>query len=352
MKKLAIFFLAVLLTGCVDKEIIDDINIEVAVGYDLLEGSEDTYRGTILFQEFQTDKSVINRTYSGNGLLRKDLILDVSKQTSEPVVTGGLKLAIFGPDISEKGIYDLVDSFQRDASIGARLFILTAEEKAEEVLEGNYGSRGNSTYIYNLIEHNIEHHDIPYTNLHLTMRDFYQKGEDPFFPQIKKISNDKVEVSGISLFQGDKEVDVLPVEKMFFFKLLVDKYSEGNFEVKLPGGDLAAVKSIRSKRKISILDKKTNIKITIRGVIREYTGKTLTQEVIKKIEKGLEKEIERETLKLLKKFQKLEIDPIGLGRMKKTQTRNFDFKKWEDDYKNMDFNVTSDVLIEETGVIE
>ncbi|KON83525.1 hypothetical protein AF332_27645 [Sporosarcina globispora] len=57
MKRLILMCLVLLLAGCVEKEIIDDINIEAAVGYDLLEGSgKDKYRGTILFQEFQPDQ--------------------------------------------------------------------------------------------------------------------------------------------------------------------------------------------------------------------------------------------------------------------------------------------------------
>lgn len=103
MKKVILICLSLLLSGCVNKEIIDDINIEVGVGYDLAEDEKDKYRGTVLFQEFQPDQSVINRTFSGSGKLRQDIRLDVSKQTSEPVVTGGLKLAVFGPEISKKG---------------------------------------------------------------------------------------------------------------------------------------------------------------------------------------------------------------------------------------------------------
>ncbi|USK43797.1 hypothetical protein [Cytobacillus oceanisediminis] len=63
MKKLILLCLVLLLSGCVDKEILDDINIEVGVGYDLADDLKDKYRGTVLFQEFQPDKSVINRKF-------------------------------------------------------------------------------------------------------------------------------------------------------------------------------------------------------------------------------------------------------------------------------------------------
>ncbi|UQX56124.1 hypothetical protein M5V91_11110 [Cytobacillus pseudoceanisediminis] len=186
MKSFILICLSMLLSGCVEKEIIDEINFEAGVGFDLAEDEENTYRGTVVFQEFEPDKSVINRTFSANGLLRQDMRLDVSKQSSEPLVTGGLQLAIFGPEISKKGIYDIVDSFHRDASIGARVFVATADGKSEDLLKGEYGTRGNATYIYNLIQHNIDHRDIPLTNLHIFSRDYYQKGKDPFLPRLKK----------------------------------------------------------------------------------------------------------------------------------------------------------------------
>jgi spore germination protein len=352
MKKLLLICLVLLLSGCVDKEILDDINIEVGVGYDLAEDPKDKYRGTVLFQEFQPDKSVINRTFSGNGKLRQDLIIDVTRQSSEPVVTGGLKVAVFGADIAKQGIYDMIDSFQRDPSIGARVFVVTSEDKAEDVMKGEYGTRGNSTYIYNLIQHNIEHRDIPKTNLHIVSRNYYEKGRSTFLPRIKKIADDKVEIAGISLFDKDKEVDVLPLKDLFFFKLLVDKYSEGNFDVKLDKGNLAAVKSISSKHKIKMTDNHASINIKIEGIIREYTGSKLKTAVVEDVEKKLEKKVERECLKLLKRFQELGIDPVGLGQIKKTQHRNFDYKKWEDDYKTLEFDVKCNVNIEETGIIE
>ncbi|MFE4524973.1 Ger(x)C family spore germination protein [Cytobacillus firmus] len=352
MKNLLIICLVLLLSGCVDKEILDDINIEVGVGYDLAEDSKDKYRGTVLFQEFQPDKSVINRTFSGSGKLRQDLLIDVTRQSSEPVVTGGLKVAVFGPKISRQGIYDLIDSFQRDASIGARVFVVTSEDKAEEVMKGEYGTRGNSTYIYNLIQHNIDHRDIPKTNLHIVSRDYYETGKDTFLPRIKKIADDKVEIIGVSLFDKDKEVEILPLKDLFFFKLLVDKYSEGNLDVKLEKGDFAAVKSIKSKHKIKIIDNHASININIEGIIREYTGSKLTSEVVNDVEKKLEKKVERECLKLLKQFQELGIDPVGLGQIKKTQHRKFDYKKWEDEYKTLEFDVKCNVNVEETGIIE
>ncbi|MDM5228572.1 Ger(x)C family spore germination protein [Cytobacillus sp. NJ13] len=352
MKKLILLCLVLLLSGCVEKEIIDDINIEVGVGYDLAEDPKDRYRGTVLFQEFQPDKSVINRTFSGSGKLRQDLLLEVTKQSSEPVVTGGLKVAVFGPEISRAGIYDLIDSFQRDASIGARVFVATSEGNAEDLMKGEYGTRGNSTYIYNLIHHNIEHRDIPKTNLHILANDYYQKGKDPSLPRIKKVSNNEVEIVGISLFKDDKEVDILPVKDMFFFKLLVDKYSEGNFDVELKKGKIAAVKSISSRHDIKISDNHASINIKIEGIIREYTGDELASEVVGAVQKNLEKKIEKECLRLLKQFQELGIDPIGLGQMKKSMQRDFDYKKWEDEYKRLGFDVKCNVKIEETGVIE
>ncbi len=54
-------------------------------------------------------------------------------------------------------------------------------------------------------------------------------------PRIKKTSPKKLIISGVSLFKDDKVVDTIPNSKLFFFKLLADKYSQGFYKVRIDG---------------------------------------------------------------------------------------------------------------------
>lgn len=354
MRIFIIFVISVfILTGCVQKRIIDEINIIAGEAYDMSEG--DTFIASILIQEYLPDKSIENKVFTTKGKIRGDLLLNAQKQSAGDIATGGIEVTIFGDKIANFGIIDFVDSYERDASIGSRSYLATAHRSALEILKGNYGPQGVSKYLSNMIKHNIEERDVPITNLHLFLRDFYMQGKDPYLPEIKQKSPKEVEISGMSLFKGDKEAYVLPKEKMFFFKLLTDRHSQGNFRVHLGKGEDAAVRSIKSKNKYKIEKKDhshVNISININGDIREYTGKKLNQQKVDKIAKKLEKDVEKECLKLVKLFQEKEVDPIGFGHLHLKKVRGYDFSKWKEDYQKLTFTVKAQVDITETGVVE
>ncbi|MBY0124184.1 Ger(x)C family spore germination protein [Bacillus sp. S/N-304-OC-R1] len=342
-----------LLTGCVQKKIIDEVNIIAGEAYDLAEDGK--FNGSILFQDYLPDKSIENKVFVTEGLMRRDLLLNVQKKAARNVVTGGIEITIFGDKLSDTGIIDFVDSYERDASIGTRNYLATAHESALEILKGDYGPQGVSKYLSSLIRQNIELRDVPKTNLHIFLRDFYKKGKDPYLPEIKQISPEDVEISGLSIFKNDKEIYVLPKSKMFFFKLLSDKHSQGTFEVKNVKGEDVAIRSIRSTHKYKLTRQghsHLDIYLKIIGDIREYTGKRLDQKAVDQIAKKLEEDVNKECLKLVKLFQKKNVDPLGIGNFHLKRIRGYDFSKWDEDYKNMTFKIHTKVKIVETGVVE
>jgi spore germination protein len=340
------------ITGCVDKKILDDVSITSAMGYDIIDRK---IIGTAVVPNYLPDKSVKNVNYTGEVTENRMIFVEMQRQSADPLVTGSLEVVLFGEKMAQKkGIIDFVDSLQRDATVGERLYLGVVDGTASDILKQDLGISGTATYISNLIDHNIESYDLPKSNLHLFLYDFFQQGKDPYLPRIKKIGPKEVKVSGISLFKEDKLVDTIPNSKLFFFKLLADKYGEGFYKVKVDGEE-AAIHSISSQHNLELSKKKPTeitIHIKIKGAIRAYTGKKITQKEVKMIEKTLEKEVNKECLKLINHFKKLEVDPIGLGNFAKTKTRTFDLKKWEDDYKNLAVKIKTDVTIIEAGVIE
>ncbi|KAA9017974.1 Ger(x)C family spore germination protein [Niallia endozanthoxylica] len=346
--------LLLLLSGCVEKEVLDDISLIEGIGFDLSEDGK--ILGTVTFPLYLKNAPPKNQTFSAEAKIKKSFLQEVQKQTSDPIVTGSLEIVLFGKDIARKeGILELIDAFQRDPGVGAGLYLAVIDGEAKSLLEGEYGIRGNGTFLANLLEHNIKQEEIPRTNLHLFLADFYQEGKTPFLPQLKQTSKKKIEITGIALFSQGKVIDVIPPEKMFSFKLLVDRFSEGMHQVSINEGD-AAIRSIRSSHKFELSKRnpeEINIHIKVKGVINEFTGNNLTPKLITKLEKQFEEDINKECLSMIEKFKEKELDPIGLGRYVKTQTKNFNINKWRNtEYKNLKVKVTSDVVITETGVIQ
>jgi spore germination protein len=344
--------ISLLLTGCVEKEIIDDVNIEMGAGFDLVE--DDKIEGTIMVPVFNPDKNIGNFTFSSTASSSRDLYQDIQRKSAQPVVTGSLEVIMFGKALAKKGVLEYLDSFERDPSIGARIYLAVADDNAKDILSGTYGNRGNAIHLSDLIKHNTENRNLPITNFHMFLSEFYQQGNDPYLPILKKIEPEVIDIVGVALFKDDKMVDELGADKMFFFKLLTDRISEGNYRFNV-GNEKVAIKDLKSKSKLKLVKRNPEeiiIKIKLEGLIREYTGQIINPAIVKKIEKEFEQSITEETTALIAHFQEKGIDPVGFGQFLKSKTRNFDFKKWEDDYKNITIHVETDAKITEVGIIE
>jgi spore germination protein len=351
-KLMLISVTALLLTGCVEKEIIDDVNIEMGVGYDKKENDE--IEGTVMVPIFNPDKKIGNFTFSASATSTRDLVQEVQRKSAQPLVTGSLEIALFGEEIARMGIREYIDAFERDPSIGARVYFAVADDSAKDILTGTYGNRGNAVHLSQLIKHNTETRNLPVTNMHLYLFELYQEGTDPYLPILKKVEPEVIDITGIALFKDDKMVSELHSDKMFFFKLLTDKFSEGAFRLEVDG-DQVAIKDLDSKHKLKLRKREpyvVDVEIKIKGLIREYTGAIVTPGVIKKIEKEFEDQVNKEATQMIQDFQEQGIDPVGFGQFIKTKTRGFDFKRWEDEYKNLTVNVKTDLTITEVGIVE
>lgn len=349
------FILSLLLplSSCLQEEILDEVNLIEGIGFDYAENGE--IKGTVMFPVFFPNQKPKTVDFSAKSKIKKTMLQDVQRQLSDPIVTGSIELVLFSKRLAtERGILELVDAFQRDPSVGSGIHIAIVDGEAKELMAGEYGIRGNATHISNLIETNLKREDLPKTNMHRFLFDFYLDGKTPYLPQIKQLSKDIVVLNGVCFFSNGKIIHTISPHEMLFFKLLVDKYSEGLHQVNIEEGK-AAVQSIRSSNRFQMTRKKPYeivIHIKVNGIINEYTGNELSNKDIKKLEKAFEKEINAESMKLINEFREKRLDPIGFGKFVKTQTRDFDIKKWWDsDYDQLTVKVRSDVSITEEGVI-
>ncbi|WP_404329790.1 Ger(x)C family spore germination protein [Mesobacillus maritimus] len=340
-----------LLAGCTQRKVIDDINIATGIGIDK---SDDQLHGSIMIPVFKPDKSIENFLFTAKGTIMRDVAAQMQQKASQPILSGSLDVALFEEEVARDGIVQVLDVFLRDPSVGARVHLAVVDGKAQEVFEGEYGDRGNGQYLKELIEHNMKGGNLPVANLHRFLFDYYQQGKDPYLPYLRKDSQDLVTLAGVALFKNEKVVDLLHENKLFYFKLLVDRFTMGQVKVKEEHGE-ATIKSITSDTKMKLTRRdpyEITFKITLKGILTEHQGIRLEKDEVGKIEKALEKQINNNCMQLLEEFRKQEVDPIGLGHFVKTKTRNFNFDKWSTDYENVTFKVSTNVRILEVGVVE
>ncbi|MEH7382896.1 Ger(x)C family spore germination protein [Bacillus sp. JJ1533] len=340
--------------GRISVEIIDEINMVAAVGFDRAEGQK--VNGTAVIPVFKADKSIDNASFTGESFLAKEIITVLQKKSADPLVTGAVRVVLYEDELAKNGILRYIDALQRDASIGSKINLAIIEGKTKDVLEKNLGNRGTGEYLSILLQHNIEKRDLPRSDLHTFMYRHYMEGMDPYLPMLKLLS-DKMEITGLGLFQHGKLVSKIDEPDLFFFKALVQNYGEGAYTIRLRETDeYASIRRIKSKRKIKIEDihgdPKVNITIKFQGILSEFSGQKTTPKVIKEIIEELGSTIKEKSEAMLKDFQEKNIDPVGIGYIARHSTRGLDYEKWKRDYPNMQIDVHVEVELTETGIIE
>jgi spore germination protein len=357
MRNLSILLLAAipLISGCVNQEILDDVQLATAVGYNLTE--EGNLEITAVVPVYLPDKSIKNETFTATSKLSKETRDKLNKKSPKPFVSGKIEVALYTEKVARIGIIDILDTFQRDPSTGANIYLAVVEGDLKKQLNSQYGDIDNGTYLSDLIEQNIEQGMLPKTNLHQFTKLYYAEGRDPALPYLK-LEGKEASIKGVALFKGDKYVDYIKDDDTVILKVLRETFANrAAFSVELDNeGTFASVYNITSNRQIDIKNAMTDPSVTItvntEAIIREYSGKEeLTPEMIKSIEKKMEEDLERRTAEMVKKFQELNIDPIGIGNHVKHQDKSWDKAKWNDLYPQAKIKIDVNVKISESGVI-
>lgn len=345
--------ISLFLAGCLNTSIIDEIMILSVLGIDYLNEQEIKMTGSSpVFIKDQPVRNIIHQSIIRND---KHTIDELQKSSNFEIKLGSLIVTLFNREFAEKeGLIGFLLYLKREPYIGSKLYPAIVEGDTHTLLETSYGERGNGFFLQNLIKHNIDRHDLPKTNLHVFLYDYYQQGQDPYLPIIKKIGPKELQINGVALFKGDKMVHKVPNEDLFFLKLLIDEYTDGSFRLHQEGTEID-YEHVRSKMKVKLKSRNPyviEINLNLKGTLRDYMNGELNKKNIERAENLLKEKVEKEMKKLLVQFQELNIDPAGIGAFVKSRTRGFDFKNWEDEYQRTQFHINSDVLIRDTGILE
>ncbi|MCM3718194.1 Ger(x)C family spore germination protein [Fictibacillus phosphorivorans] len=362
MMKMKIILLAsilILLAGCVPKEIIDDVQLIHAIGFDEL--PDGNIQGTITYPIFEQDGKVRVEYLSAVSHTSRFLRSKLNTKSPKTLAAGQLRIVLFNHKFARKGILDIMNSLYRDPNVGNRLFLSVVEGNTNKLLTNEYTATPlPSIYIMELLEQNIKSENLPRTNLHVFLYSYYGEGIDPFLPIIKSEKN-SLQLNGIALFRDDKYVGRINHKESFVFKILLEGSRTGNYEVQLKKGKRKGHSVIRNiKGTASYKVKKVNgvpefnIKLKILGEIHEYPPwlDLENKQNIQLVEKTLTKEINKDAKKIIAKFQRLNVDPLGLGDQVRRREKNWVFKRFKEQYPDMKISVSTDFEIVESGVIE
>ncbi|OLS37781.1 Ger(x)C family spore germination protein [Bacillus sp. MRMR6] len=367
-----------LITGCVDSHQLERLGLITVIGFDL--EKENEIKGTLVVSKFDPLEQVLTKQISSEANTIQTLRAEINLETDQQLVMGQLRSVVYSHELARKGIFQLVDALNRDPTVGNMVYLTIAEEDASSIVKVNESKvKVNiGTYLYNLIRQNVENEQLISPTLHEFNHSFADFGQDPVLPIIKA-DKENVSITGVALFNDDRMVARLDNDKLFYLKVLADKYRSGSKELAFNRQDFEKViknqigrtdkdvynklfitiDNIQSDTKVTLTDKKNlvfKVEVYLKSRLLEATqrldlGKP---ENVKFIEDKMSKEIEKQLKDLLVFFQENKVDPVGFGNeyMAKVRGEALENKNWKEIYKNAKFDVKVKNIISKTGALE
>lgn len=351
-------FLILLLSGCtfLPTNIVNEIDMSQGVGYDL--AGEKGIKGTIVFPSFKKDKTSSSEVRIAIGKSSKEIRSILNNETRYPLVSGQLRVALYGKKIAKKGINDFVDTLHRDPAIGSLVQMAIVDGDSNELFKmKKYKNENVSIHIQELLEHNMKFGLLPQTNLQSFLFQLFQIGQDPYLPLIKK-ENDNIRITGMAIFRDDQYATSIPMKDFFIFKALVDKNSTGLRQFILANRDKVVLETLSSNAKYKVKmghgRPEFTINLKMKTKLQEFAPSEKQRHSFdkKKYQKQVEQQLEKSALAIVTQFQKHKVDPLGLGAEYKEHFREFNEKQWNQDYPNVKIHVNVNLEILQTGSVD
>ncbi|OGO76616.1 MAG: hypothetical protein A2Y23_05470 [Clostridiales bacterium GWB2_37_7] len=367
LKLLALFIsLTLLLTGCWDQRVFEQIGYILSVG---IEPSEN-------------DNLLITSVYPVIGGAEKGTVDIISKEaiivrgarthsrTMAPKLIEGGKVqqVLISDSLAKDGIHDLLEIFQRDVTLPAVAFVVIVEGSPQELLKKAIEFKTKprvSFYLYQLLENNVKLSNIPNTKVFDFDINFFAPGLDPIVPLIK-LENGLIKISGSALFSEDKMTGKLGHQETNLLLGMMDQFKYADFI--FSGSDFSgkngekqgvAVTLFKSKRKVSINfdeEGKPIVEIKLNYIINldEFEwDDTMEPKVQEDLEKKFGSNLTNMSNDVIKKLQEANSDPIGIGDM--IRAKYYDYWNsidWKEMYQEADIKANVEVEIENVGIIK
>jgi Ger(x)C family germination protein len=357
---------SLILTGCWDQKVFEQVGFILSFG----------------IEESKDDKIIITSAYPVIGGVEPGKVDVISTKTT--IVRGGrtnLRLAapklieggkvqqiLLSDSIAKKGIHDLMEVFQRDATVPAICYVVIVEGSPEELLKKATEFKTKprvSFYIFQLLDNNEKLSNIPNTKIFDFDINFYAPGLDPIVPTIK-LGNDVIIVTGCALFSDDKMTGQLGVfeTNMLLGMMKQLKFTdfiigEPEFSDKTDEKIGVAITLFDNKREINIDFSEEGTPIVEIDVkytcnMDEYKwDKTMDPKVQKDMEQKISKHLTAMSNNVVKKLQEANCDPIGIGDMIRAKYSEY-WKSidWKEMYKKADISVKVHAEIKNVGIIK
>lgn len=341
--RLIVLMLAIMLVGCGDKRILEELGFTQTTSYDLLPGGKlDITLSIPLADPEAKARRIVLRAATASS---KESRIKLAMQTHLQLVSGQLRNSIFGLSLAKAGLWNHIDTLIRDPSISPQVKVTVVNGNAGELLRKNYKQQPRTgKYLDRLLQKEANAQTVPRITLYQFARDYYDDGIDPVAPVIKDIG-DHIAIDGIGLFRDDRYMTKIDPEDALIFAFLRGRFKQGELSVDLTrearsDKQIAMLSGLMSARRVKVnrgRDGQTTVTFSIRiqGSILEYIGpyKLSNDSEKRKLENQIEAYIAGKSEEMVALMQKNRVDSLGIGMHVRNSMsyKEWNSKKWNDE---------------------
>ncbi len=355
--------------GCWDMKLYEEIGFILQFGFENGPDGELIISMTTPVVMPDAEKTAEILTIDGETLIRSARE-KLRNQSGKMLQGGKAQHVVFSEELAKsEGIFGYLQVFIRNPEnpMLANVVVVKGSPKEMMELSLDYVDKPRPAYyIAYLLQDAHRRNAIPDYRVFNFSIDHYSGTIDPVTPYMT-YDDKSLEVIGSAVFSGDKMTGSIDIRQSMLLNCLIGNKEafEYIYEGMMPGEDKevrkegAAFMVRNSKRSIDIDTggevPVVNIRMRLKAIMDEYSGeeRLIKPEVKAGLEEIFEQDIEKQTIKLLKYLQSVGSDPVGFGEL----VRAYDNKYWKtvdwrEVYKDAEFRVDVDMILEFYGAIE
>jgi spore germination protein len=349
----SIFILAfVFLMGCERYKVVNKINIADIIGFDVDKENEKELLGGTIIHQYQSGKKVGSpkATFS-EGDSANDALAGIYRKSAFPIEIGKTRVLVFSEEfIQQKSLKDIMTTFDMNVKFGTNMKFIISKESIPIFFDNIL--KQEEKFLFNLIDQNMTNNNIPYSNLHMFLFDYYGVGRDPILPYVS-IENGEITLTNVGIIgRKDKLQMLLGTKESWLLKLIVNESKQLKYSIPIHKDGKEGTLSfnhVYGESKITTNPNENSLKIdlTINSMIVGQPHWINSEKDHNLIKEEVENFLIKNYIEMFKEFQKNDVDPIGVGDSFRRKDRSWneeEFYKTKYPSLDVDFNVSFHLL--------
>lgn len=328
MKKILLFLIPFLLTGCYDFKELDKISIINALSIDYIDNQ---YNVTIeIIENIDSDsKKITCRYIDGYGKNLTDAFYNIETKLSNEPFYGHLEMIIIGDEITNNKFDDLIDFILRSPKINSNIKLISAKS-GQEIIKNENEYSITSNLINDLINNQYNNNTIKEINFENIVNNYLTYGINPVIPYLI-IYEDNYQFTGMKVLNSDIYFNE---EETYIYNILTNNVNNIN----LANKDYA-VRLYHGITKYNFKNNEINIKLSA-YLIDNYNNVNFNH-----ISNEANKLLEERITNFIKIIKEKNVDILGINHQ---YYLNNNHKK--DIFKNYEPKVNVNLSIEKYGL--